>query len=258
MVTTVDDPEQARADVRGGQLDGLLTISRATDGDLSYLLYTDEGLTGGTPTAIRTAVYQVSVGDRLQRAGVGAQAGQILAPAPVEIKQSDPSANDPEENFGARYLFAMALVILTFMAVITYGTWVASSVAEEKSSRVMELLITAATPRQLLGGKVLGTGAAGLTQYLVVVVASILGFVVQRVLAERLYGRQWQPDRGHRPGRAAAVRHLLPRRFHAVRDPVRGAGLNGQPAGGGPAGDRTDDPGGHDRLLRRLHRPEHP
>ena len=57
----------------------------------------------------------------------------------------------------------MALVILTFMAVITYGTWVASSVAEEKSSRVMELLITAATPRQLLGGKVLGTGAAGLT-----------------------------------------------------------------------------------------------
>ena len=144
--------------------------------------------TGGTPTAIRTAVYQVSVGDRLQRAGVGAEAGQILAPAPVEVQQSDPGAIDPEENFGARYLFAMALVILTFMAVITYGTWVASSVAEEKSSRVMELLITAATPRQLLGGKVLGTGAAGLTQYLVVVVASILGFAVQRVLADRLYG----------------------------------------------------------------------
>jgi hypothetical protein len=45
-----------------------------------------------------------------------------MAPAPVEIEQSDPSAFDPEENFGARYLFAMALVILTFMAVITYGT----------------------------------------------------------------------------------------------------------------------------------------
>jgi len=188
VVTTVDDPQAARAEVRDGALDGVLTIARDDGGDLSYVLYTDEGLTGGTPTAIRTAVYQVSVGDRLQRAGVGAEAGQILAPAPVEIEQSDPSANDPEENFGARYLFAMALVILTFMAVITYGTWVASSVAEEKSSRVMELLITAATPRQLLGGKVLGTGAAGLTQYLVVVVASILGFAVQRVLADRLYG----------------------------------------------------------------------
>ena len=55
------------AQVRDGQLDGLLTIARAEDGDLSYVLFTDEGLTGGTPTAIRTAVYQVSVGDRLQR-----------------------------------------------------------------------------------------------------------------------------------------------------------------------------------------------
>ena len=149
VITTVDDPQAARRQVRDGQLDGLLTISRA---------------------------------------GVGAEAGQILAPAPVEIEQADPSAFDPEENFGARYLFAMALVILTFMAVITYGTWVASSVAEEKSSRVMELLITAATPRQLLAGKVLGTGAAGLTQYVAVVVASIVGFVIQRVLADRLYG----------------------------------------------------------------------
>ena len=55
--------------MRDGELDGLLTIARDDDGDLSYVLYTDEGLTGGTPTAIRTAVYQVSVGDRLQRAG---------------------------------------------------------------------------------------------------------------------------------------------------------------------------------------------
>ena len=187
VITTTTDREGARAQVREGSLDGLLTITRSEDGDLAYVLYTDEGLTGGTPTAIRTAVFQLSVGDRLQRAGVGANAGQILAPAPVEIRQSDPGAVDPEENFGARYLFAMALVILTFMAIITYGTWVASSVAEEKSSRVMELLITAATPRQLLAGKVLGTGAAGLTQYLVVVVASILGFAVQRVLADRLY-----------------------------------------------------------------------
>src|SRR5262245_26877282 len=187
VVTTVDDAGAARAQVRDGSLDGLLTITRGDDGDLAYLLYTDEGLTGGTPTALRTAVFQLSVGDRLDQAGVGADAGQILAPAPIEVERSDPSALDPEENFGARYLFAMALVILTFMAVITYGAWVASSVAEEKSSRVMELLITAATPRQLLAGKVLGTGAAGLTQYLVIVAAGIVGFVIQRVLTDRLY-----------------------------------------------------------------------
>ncbi|HEX6655521.1 MAG TPA: ABC transporter permease [Candidatus Limnocylindria bacterium] len=188
VVSTVDDPAPAQAEVRNGKSDGLLTITRNASGDLGYQLYTDEGPTGGTPQAVRQASYQLSVGDRLERAGVGGQAGQILAPPSVQVVRSDPKAIDPEENFGGRYVFAMALVILTFMAIITYGAWVASSVAEEKSSRVMELLITAATPRQLLAGKVLGTGAAGLTQYVVVVIASVAGFIAQRILADRLIG----------------------------------------------------------------------
>ena len=75
-------------------------------------------------------------------------------------------------------LLSYIVVILTFMAILTYGNWVAQSVAEEKSGRVMELLITAATPRQLLTGKVLGTGAAGLTQYVVMVGAVVLGLAL--------------------------------------------------------------------------------
>ena len=78
------------------------------------------------------------------------------------------------------------MVILTFMAILTYGNWVAQSVAEEKSGRVMELLITAATPRQLLTGKVLGTGAAGLTQYVAIVGAAIIGFVANGPISEAL------------------------------------------------------------------------
>jgi ABC-2 type transport system permease protein len=50
----------------------------------------------------------------------------------------------------------------------------------------MELLITAATPRQLLTGKVLGTGAAGLTQYVVLIVAVIAGLVLNGPINERL------------------------------------------------------------------------
>ena len=72
------------------------------------------------------------------------------------------------------------------MAILTYGNWVAQSVAEEKSGRVMELLVTAATPRQLLTGKVLGTGAAGLTQYVVIVVAAIVGFVANGPISESI------------------------------------------------------------------------
>jgi ABC-2 type transport system permease protein len=190
QVESSDDEPGARQEVTDGELDALLAVSRGSGGDLAYDVFTDEGPTSSLHVALRSALYQVSVSDRLQRAGVEADANQILAPPAITVTRSDPDAQDPEENFGARYLFAMALVILTFMAVITYGTWVASSVAEEKSSRVMELLITAATPRQLLAGKVLGTGAAGLTQYVAVVLAAGIGLVLQNVLKGRLLGAE--------------------------------------------------------------------
>ena len=95
-----------------------------------------------------------------------------------------------------------------FMAIITYGQWVATSVAEEKASRVMELLITAATPRQLLLGKVMGAGGAGLVQYVAVVGAALLGLVAAPLLSEMLSpggsGSAGGPHRAE-PGRPALV-----------------------------------------------------
>jgi len=189
VVRPVQTPEDGRAEVRSGKLDGLLTITRGSDQELSFDLYSDKGPTNQAVAAVRQAATQVSIGDRLARAGIDpSRAGQIFAPTPFSMTPTDPNARNPAESFGTSYVLAMVLVILTFMAVLTYGNWVATSVAEEKSSRVMELLITAATPRQLLAGKVLGNGAAGLTQYAVVVVAALIGLVLQGVVAERLLG----------------------------------------------------------------------
>ena len=53
---------------------------------------------------------------------------------------------------------ASVFVILMFITILIYGMWVATGVATEKSSRVMELMISAASPRQLLFGKVVGIG----------------------------------------------------------------------------------------------------
>ncbi len=188
-IQAVDDEAAAEAEVRSGAIDGLLTVARGADGELSFDALTDAGPTDQRLFAVRQAATQINIGDRLERAGVDpSQVGQIFAPTPFEVTPLDPNAQNPEENFGPDYVLAMALVILTFMAVLTYGQWVATSVAEEKSSRVMELLITAATPRQLLAGKVMGTGAAGLTQYLAVVAAAIAGLLLQGTVARLVLG----------------------------------------------------------------------
>jgi ABC-2 type transport system permease protein len=188
-IDLVDDPDAARRQVREGALDGLLTVERTGDGDLSWEAYTDASLMDPRLVAVRQAATQVTIGDRLQRAGVDpGEAGEIFAPTAFEVTPVDPEAAGDEPDFGPDYVLSNALVILTFMAVVTYGSWVATSVAEEKSSRVMELLITAAHPRQLLAGKVLGNGGAGLTQYVVVLVAVLAAVLLQGFIADRLFG----------------------------------------------------------------------
>jgi ABC-2 type transport system permease protein len=61
-------------------------------------------------------------------------------------------------------------------------------VVEEKSSRVMEVVLNAASPFQLLTGKVLGVGAVAFTQYAAVVVAGIVALLVQGPVADVILG----------------------------------------------------------------------
>jgi ABC-2 type transport system permease protein len=179
-----DDQPGARADVEAGEVDGLVTVDRGDTGDLTFDLFTAQSGTSGLVLSVTAATSQVSVADRLVRAGVDpSEVGDIFAPTGFEVTPVDPDALDPEANFGPRYILATALVVLMFMAIITYGQWVATSVAEEKASRVMELLITAATPRQLLLGKVMGAGGAGLVQYVAVVGAALGGLLLQGTLS---------------------------------------------------------------------------
>jgi ABC-2 type transport system permease protein len=186
-IVAVQDPEAGRQQVEDDEVDGLLNVSRDGDGELAFDLLTDAGPTSQWLFAVRQAATQVSIGDRLERSGIDPSlAARIFSPTPFEVSPLDPDA--PEPDFGAGYILSNVLVILTFMAVVTYGSWVATGVAEEKSSRVMELLITAATPRQLMAGKVLGNGLAGLTQYGVVLVAALGGWLLQDELARRILG----------------------------------------------------------------------
>ncbi|MCH5190382.1 MAG: ABC transporter permease [Oscillospiraceae bacterium] len=78
--------------------------------------------------------------------------------------------NDQAQSF----LYTYILLFMLYMAVIAYGQMIAQSVATEKSSRAMELLITSAKPDSLIFGKVLGTGFAGLSQMLIILLWALL------------------------------------------------------------------------------------
>jgi ABC-2 type transport system permease protein len=82
--------------------------------------------------------------------------------------------------------------MLMYLMVGIYESSIAVGVAEEKGSRVMELLLNAATPMQLLAGKILGIGAACLTQIGALVVVGLAALLVQSPLQTALFGPQGQ------------------------------------------------------------------
>ena len=68
-------------------------------------------------------------------------------------------------------------VVMLFFFLQQYGSWILVGVAEEKSSRIAEVLLSAVRPRQLVAGKVLGIGTVGLIQAIVV---AAVGLVASR------------------------------------------------------------------------------
>ncbi len=155
QLSRVDDGV-GRELVDGGDLDGLLTGS---DGD--YQLLGRDAVDSELEAVVGTAVRQSALTEALTGAGVDPAA--LAERSQVAVDTIEPV--DPNRG----QLLAVALVgtLLLFFSLSGYGQLVATGVVEEKQSRVVELLLATIKPWQLLAGKVLGLGAVGLLQLVV-------------------------------------------------------------------------------------------
>jgi ABC-2 type transport system permease protein len=192
VVTVVPDLATARSGVVAGDYSGALGIERSADGNLRFTYYTNEPATGRSTALLQQAANAIAVGDRLDRLAVApADQATLFAPAAFTVSWPDPERRDPIRDADASVgedLLAFGMTLLIYMIVIMYGNWVAMSVVEEKSSRVMEVVLNAATPFQLLAGKVFGVGAVAFLQYASVVVAGGVALLLEPTLANAVLG----------------------------------------------------------------------
>ena len=122
--------------------------------------------------AIEATRRQLALREALERAGV--PAGELRAaldPAPLPVRVLEPE----NENRSARQGIAFVAVLLLYLAIFTYGLWVAGGIVEEKASRVIEVVLSAIRPRELLFGKIVGLGALGLAQFALVAAVGLIG-----------------------------------------------------------------------------------
>lgn len=192
VVSSVPDLAVARRAVIAGEYAAVLEIARTGSGDLAFTLYTNDSATGRTAGLIGQASTSIAVSDRLGRLGIAPvdQTG-LFAPAAFAVDWPDPTRSDPTQGTSeliGRDLLAFGMTVLIFMMIILYGTWIAMSVVEEKSSRVMEVILNAATPFQLLTGKVLGVGAVALTQYVALLATGAIALFAEGAVAGFVLG----------------------------------------------------------------------
>ncbi len=171
----------ARAEVAAGTLDGLLVLTVGPTGRLDFEFVTANP--GGRQAILfRLVAVAIAASVRADEA-VGLLGDFVVTDAvPGDVPHGS------EIDVAGRQILATILVILVFVTSVTYGMWVATSVAEEKSSRVMEVMLNAATPGEMLAGKVVGVGGAGLTQLAAIVLPAGAVVAVQGPLARLVLG----------------------------------------------------------------------
>jgi ABC-2 type transport system permease protein len=112
------------------------------------------------------AIGQTLIGLRLNDAGVPPERVKEVTRR-LNMKRIRVSATGEREDRGAATILALVLLMMLYASVLMWGQMLLTSVIEEKTSRVVEVMASAVPPVHLLLGKLLGVGAAGLTQFLV-------------------------------------------------------------------------------------------
>lgn len=117
------------------------------------------------------SIQLVAVQQRAVAAGIDPnQLLELVAPVPVTNEELGIVAGRSPDNEAA----AAIMAILLFIAILMYGQMVLTGVAEEKSTRVVEVLLARMPARNLLAGKVIGIGLLGFAQLAITAVAALI------------------------------------------------------------------------------------
>jgi len=165
-MTIVDYPDRAAGE------QGL------TDGDIDALLM------DGTEVVTESTggIGESSVVSLLQRGAAALELEIIVsesgdaAQEVIDAMTADPLTSttlsgDDADNSAQGFLAYVGLLAL-YIAILLYGTWILTGVTEEKTNRVVEVLLASVKPWQLLAGKIVGIGSLGIAQFgLTIVIA---------------------------------------------------------------------------------------
>lgn len=160
-LTAYPDEAAALGAMRAGEISGyyLIPVDYANTGQLVYALPDFSPLADEAPTDRMEAVLLFNL------LGGDARLAE-LAREPVMLNSTalEPAKADLREDEGFAGLASTLMIFIIYLAVLIPASGLVAAITDEKKNRVMEVLTTSTSPRQLIAGKVLALGLLGLLQ----------------------------------------------------------------------------------------------
>jgi ABC-2 type transport system permease protein len=114
---------------------------------------------------IQNQMNDIATGARLVKAGIDTASLHKIK-SNIVIKASEmTAAGEKSANMAADFTLSFAGAILIYLSLFIYGAQVMRGVIEEKTSRIIEVIVSSVKPFQLMMGKIVGVGLVGLTQF---------------------------------------------------------------------------------------------
>ena len=173
--------------VKSGALNAYIIVDGDKPSNVSFRYQSKDRPSQTVSARLLAILTSAAVEARFKESGITpAQAQALFSTPDLKIEPIVAGTLTDEKVLAQSTALVYVLLILLYVTMLMYGIQVAMGVVEEKSSRVMEILITAIRPIELMLGKVFGVGLLGLTQYAIWVGAGLVVLLLSGSLGSTL------------------------------------------------------------------------
>ncbi|MBD3224048.1 MAG: ABC transporter permease subunit [Caldithrix sp.] len=159
--------EEQKEQVQEQQIDGLLLIPADVMQNNRIEYYAKNVANFDINNRLKGGVRQIVHQHRIQESGLDPLViAEVTHPIAMNTIKITKSGQESERGFMEEYFSTFVFVFILYITLIMYGTSIMRGILEEKNTRIVEILLSSANPFQLMGGKILGLGSVGLTQYI--------------------------------------------------------------------------------------------
>ena len=166
---TDDGFDEIKSKLESGDASSAITIDKTSDNVKITYITENTAMLNGFPTGLMDALSALYTNIQIQKLGLTEQQLASLVPNfEFELRQTEDQTNGG--NIGVMLILSCIL----FFAIYFCAFQVSSSITTEKTSKIMETLVTSTSPRTIILGKTIGIGLVGLGQVLLFAITAII------------------------------------------------------------------------------------